>query len=358
MHTFEHSTPNASHASPGSRQQRIGPVFALLLLAPVVAEVLYGATRVSVLFVLIPEIMVWGLGALLIRECLRRWNKGWETMLLLGIALAIAEEFVIQQTSLAPLVGVTAHAYGRVWGVNWVYCLWAIGYESGWVVLIPVQLTELLFPDRRQHLWLRPRGMALASFIFVVGACMAWYGWTQRARVKIFHMQPYSPPPIYVAGAIVAILLLVVSAYALPTLRRASESSNAKKVPSAWRVGATCFALGAPWAAFALLGWGTGAVPKVPFQAVLACGGAWAALTLLLMQRWTSSRDWNDAHRYSVVFGGIMACIVGGFAMFKFGGALRVDWVGKAILDTVAIVWLIRVGRSIQKRSFSQLQTP
>lgn len=106
--------------------------------------------------ILIPQITVWGGGALLIRECIRRWRKGWQSMLVMGLALAVAEEWLIQQTSISPLVASGECAYGRVWGVNWVYFLWGLGYESVWVVLVPVQLTELLFPGLRDACWLRP----------------------------------------------------------------------------------------------------------------------------------------------------------------------------------------------------------
>jgi hypothetical protein len=79
----------------------LAPAFTLLILAPVVAEVLGGATRLSFIFVLIPEIMVWGCGALIAREVVRRWQGGWTSTLLLGLGLSIAEEFIIQQTSLS-----------------------------------------------------------------------------------------------------------------------------------------------------------------------------------------------------------------------------------------------------------------
>jgi len=45
--------------------QRLGPVVTLLLLAPIIAEVLHGATRISSIFALIPEIGAWGCGALI-----------------------------------------------------------------------------------------------------------------------------------------------------------------------------------------------------------------------------------------------------------------------------------------------------
>ena len=191
MNSREQSPPIALSPMAETRWMRIGPIITLLLLAPVISELLYGAVRVTTIFILIPEILTWGCSALLIREVVRRWHKGWQSMLLLGVALAVAEEWVIQQTSISPLVSTGQHAYGRVWGINWIWFLWALGYESVWVVLIPVQLTELLFPGYR--LWLRTRGLVIASVAFLVGAFAAWYGWTQRARVAIFHMAPYSP---------------------------------------------------------------------------------------------------------------------------------------------------------------------
>jgi hypothetical protein len=160
------SHPQQPIAARPSRWQRVGPIFALLLLAPGIAELLYGAIRLSTIFVLVSEITTWGCGALLIRECVRRWHKGWQSMLLLGLALAVAEEWVMQQTSISPLTGPGQDGYGRVWGVNWVYFLWALGYESVWVVLLPVQLTELLFPERRSHRWVHARGFAIACAVF------------------------------------------------------------------------------------------------------------------------------------------------------------------------------------------------
>jgi uncharacterized membrane protein YhaH (DUF805 family) len=58
------SHPKRPIAARSSRWQRIGPIVSLLL-APIISELLYGAMRVSVIFILIPEILTWGCGALL-----------------------------------------------------------------------------------------------------------------------------------------------------------------------------------------------------------------------------------------------------------------------------------------------------
>jgi len=182
-----------------------------------------------------------------------------------------------------------------------------------------------------------------------VGACMAWYGWTQRARVLIFHMPPYSPPPLYLAGAIAVIVLLILAAYTLPQARRGNSQVGSSTAPSPLLAGSVVTTLGSAWAAFVLLGFGS--LPAIPFLLALAAGVAWCGLTLFLMRRWTSSSNWGDTHRFALVFGGILGCMLGGFAVFKVGGALRIDWIGKAILNVAAVAWLITIGRTVAGRT-------
>jgi hypothetical protein len=79
------------------------PAVVLLLLAPVVGELLNGATRLSFAFALLPQILVWGCGTLLIREAVRRWRGGPTSILALALGLSIWVEFFVLQTSLAPL---------------------------------------------------------------------------------------------------------------------------------------------------------------------------------------------------------------------------------------------------------------
>ena len=75
---------------PSPRWQRIAPALTLIVVSPMVAEVLPGATRFSALFVFPIEMCVWGGGALLIRAAVRRWRLGWPSMLLLALCLSIA----------------------------------------------------------------------------------------------------------------------------------------------------------------------------------------------------------------------------------------------------------------------------
>ncbi len=316
------------------------PAVTLAVLAPVIAEVLYGATRVSVIFVLIPQIAVWGCGALLVRYGVRRRRRGWLSLLLLGLALAIAEECVIQQTSLAPLVGLAQHAYGRVWGVNWVYFLWAVGYESVWVVVLPVKLTELLFPARRDELWLGGRGLFWAAGLFLAGSFIAWYSWTQHARTAVFHMPEYQPPRAYILLAVLAIALLAAASLGPWRPSWPGRLAAGGFAPQPRVVGLAALLFGLPWSVLVLFG--LGMFPAIPFQVPLWAGAAVAVAVLLLFARWTSSSGWRDRHRLAAVNGGIAACMAGGFVVFAVGGALLADWIGKTILNITALVALAR----------------
>src|SRR3954463_7062141 len=101
---------------------RMAPALLLVFLAPMFAEVLPGATRFSSIFVFPIEMAVWGGGAVMIRALVRSRGLGWWSLFLLGLALAVAEECLIQQTSLAPLVlRLKGVEWARAYGVNYVY---------------------------------------------------------------------------------------------------------------------------------------------------------------------------------------------------------------------------------------------
>src|SRR4029079_18130918 len=147
-----------------SRFARALPALSLMVLSPLVAEVLPGATRISAIFVLPIEILIWGGGTVLIREAVRRWQLGWRNLLLLALALAIAEECLIQQTSLAPVVvKLKGEEYARGFGFNYVYFLWALIYEVAFLVFFPIGLAELIFRSRRREPWLNAAGAVMIA---------------------------------------------------------------------------------------------------------------------------------------------------------------------------------------------------
>ena len=328
------------------RERFAAPIWTLLLLAPFIAEVLSGSTRASFLFVFLPEVMVWGVGALFCRELVRRWRAGGTSLLFLGLALSIAEEFIIQQTSLAPLPFPGSHPnYGRVWGVNVIYFLFMLGYESVWVAVVPVQVTELLFPQYSRLPWLRRRGAIVSCIAFLVGCRIAWYGWTQQARPRL-HAAPYHPSWAMIALGLFLIVGLIGLAYLVRGFGRRSAEDRRRTVP-AWLGGLTAFVMGSAW--FWLIGQQFIPNPLRPFWVAIIAGAAWATIAFVLFFRWTSRPAWTEVHSFAAAFGATLACILTPYLTITSWP--RIDIVGKIVFDVVALAGFLLLGRKVFART-------
>src|SRR6516225_9090870 len=301
--------------------KRALPALALVLVAPLVAEVLPGATRFSSLFVLPVEMCVWGGGALMIRYAVRRWRLGWAHMLALALALAIAEECLIQQTSLAPMfIRLKGETYARAFGVNYVYFLWALVYEAVFVVILPIYLVELIFPDRREELWVSVAGLIVAAVLFFLGSFLAWYSWTQIARPSVFHVPAYNPPPGAILIATCAIGVLIFLALG-PYRDVLSRPSTPLRPPPPWLLGT------APW---------------FPPAVAVAAGLLLAAVVLFSLPRWSADPRWRRGHEFGLIFGTMLGSMMVGF--IGFIGAAPLDLFFKIVVNLLAVALLIALG--------------
>jgi hypothetical protein len=342
--------PDPRTAPPDSPAPPMGrtaaPVVVLLLLSPIIGEVLFGATRITTLFVLIPQVGTWGCAALLIRGVVRHRRRGWPAILLLGLALAVAEECVIQQTSLAPLVGADPeHPYGRALGVNWVYFLWALGYETVWVVVLPIQLTELIFPARRDEPWLGRRGIIISSVVFLLASFVAWYSWTQVFVPRFFpELASYRVPLTSIVAALAVIGGLTVAALIpRPSPRARAEARGS---PRPWLVGMVAFGLGLPWFGLVVLAYG--AARAIPPVIAMLTGLSVAGIALSRFSRWSRTPDWDDSSRLASISGALLASMMAGFPILILGDAPSVDVFGKLALNIVAVWLLIGLARRMR----------
>ncbi|MEP6948371.1 MAG: hypothetical protein ABI863_03820 [Ginsengibacter sp.] len=327
-------------------KKTIWPALTLMLAAPLLTEVLPGATRFSSIFVFPIEMCVWGGGALLIRYAVRRWQLGWLQMLFLAIALAIAEECLIQQTSLAPMVirlkGIT---YARALGINYVYFLWALIYEPVFVVFLPVYLVELIFPRRREGLWLSKAGLFLIIPLFLFGSFLAWFTWTQIARPRVFHLPVYHPPlaTITFAAAVIGGLIFMT----LGPLRRKHLLQPAPlKLFNPWIHGIA----GAVWAIllFGLVLLGFGIAPYFPPLIAILGGIFLVTVIVYLVPRWAASQSWRRKHVFGLIFGTMMGSMIAGH--IGFIGTTGPDLYFKVITNILAIVLMIWLGLKVNKQ--------
>jgi len=320
--------------------KRASPALTLVLMAPLVAEVLPGATRFSSLFVLPVEMCVWGGGALMIRYAVRRWRLGWAHMLALALALAIAEECLIQQTSLAPMVlRLKGETYARAFGVNYVYFLWALVYEAVFVVILPIHLVELIFPDRREELWVSKAGLIVAAVLFLLGSFLAWYSWTQIARPRVFHVPAYNPPPGAVLFATCAIVVIMFMALG-PYRDVLSVSCTPQRPPPPWLLGTAGASWAVLWYGLVLLGFGI--APWFSPAVAVVTGLLLAAAVPFCLSRWSAGPRWSRGHEFGLIFGTMLGSMMIGF--IGFIGAAPVDLLFKILVDFLAVALLIALG--------------
>ena len=323
-------------------------IWTLLILAPVISEVLSGSTRLSIIFVLIPEVMVWGCGALLCRELVRRWRGGATSLLMLGLALSIAEEFIIQQTSIAPLPFPGSNAsYGRYAGVNWLYFLFMLGFESVAVVLVPVQVTELIFPDRHKQQWLRKRGIIATCIVFLIGSRIAWYGWTQQARPRL-NAAPYHPPMNLILLGFAVIAVLIFMAWLLREHGHSSQTESHRPLhPSL--ICLIAFLLSGPW--FWLITLLFVPHPGLAVWIPISAGIVWAILSYALVSYLTAAHGWRDIHRWALSFGSVLGFMAPGD--ISAAGWTGVDLIGKFAFQLLAVVGFLLLARKVWQRESS-----
>jgi len=199
-------------------------------MSPMVGELLSGSSPPSSFFNPFSLFILSGLygsGALIVRESVRRWGKGWPSVLLLGAAYGILEEGVMVKSFFDPswpdlgLLGV----YGRWMGVNWVWAEWLTIYHAIYSITIPILLIELLFPAYRRSNYLDRRGLAfffgLISFVIIFGH---------------IYLTPYRLTLVELLSCFIAIAVLIILAKRIQC-RRFCGSGRGANTFRLWALG-------------------------------------------------------------------------------------------------------------------------
>lgn len=286
--------------------KRLIPVLTLAMLSPFIAEVLLGATPLSRVASLPPLILLYGCGAVFIRELARRVGPGWDRIAWLAAAYALVEEGLVMQTLFSPDLFGAAACGGRLWGVNWVWTQALLGYHIVWSIIIPIALVEMLFPERRAQPWLGRKGIAVALTCYLLGAVAI--GITFRKFIT----------PNFRASASLLVCTADVSAcliaWALCKPRNTISSpagASSGIAPSPWLIGFLSFIAATLWIQLFTLrqplraGW----IVLLPmlFEALFA----WEFVVLI--RRWAQpGYCWTDRYRLALITGALTASILYG----------------------------------------------
>jgi hypothetical protein len=314
-------------------------------MAPLVGEVLLGATPVSRLGGLIPLSALYGGGAVLIREIASRQNARWRCMALLGAAYAIIEEGLAVQSLFNPDLFHAGALGGRALGVNWVWTEWTIGYHIAWSIAIPVLLVELLLPRQRGVPWLGTRGIIGMGVLYALGA------FAIAAIFRVIVAPGFHTPPLLMAGAVIASVALIVAGLRGPRVSSDTPAQGpttpSRQPPGPWLVGLLTFGAAGLW--FGLL-----ALPAVLRQgssvvlpmllAIAMIAGLWA-----LVNRWSRADSWTDLHRLALAAGPVAVSMTFGFVAVTAGN--RIDHWGQGVISVVVLLSIVMLARHLSRRA-------
>jgi hypothetical protein len=310
----------------GRARRAIWPALALVIVAPLVAEYLLGNLPIKLLPALIVLGPIYGGGALLIREAVRRAGRGWPSILLLGMAYGIFEEAFTTQSLFNPNylklnLGLLTPAYIPSLGIGAWWTLWMLMVHGIWSISTPIALVEACVPDRARTPWLGRVGQAVTALVFLFGAT--------TSGLMQYKQDPFLASKVQFGVSALAIVLLAVVAFVMPVRHRVNAAGMAV---SAWVVGAVALLFGSA-ALFVPKDRGWGAV-----AALLALDIA----MLVLVIRWSQRSGWGLEHQLALGAGAALAYGWHAFLQHPAVGGLDASVrVGNAIFLTaaIALIW-------------------
>lgn len=315
---------------PPRRSTRVGLALALVVLAPLGAEYVTGydtstgdpAALLQGLLFLAP---LYGVPALLIRECARRLDLGWSGVALLAAAFGVVQAGVVDQSLFNDSYRdieywEQGYAPTLVAALGFPVAL-AVQFVAGhviWSYVIPIVLAEALAPAASRLPWLRAPGLLLVTVAYLTTAVLIWW---YHQQTETDHASAGE-----VAGASLVAVLCVVAALTAGRRRSRCRPGGAPAplvVAGVAVVATVCFnLLPGTW-------WGTAA--GVALLAVVAVGVG-------LLAR---SCGWQPRHVASVAAGALVGRAVIGFLVDPLGD---VDPVAKYAHNGVFLAGAVLLG--------------
>jgi hypothetical protein len=246
--------------------------------------------------------LIYGSGALLIREVARRTRRGWGCIALLACAYGFIEEGLVTQSLFNPnYLGLRLLDFGFIpaLGTALPWLVFVISIHVIWSICVPIGLTESLFRRHRDRPWLGTIGTAICCVLFLAGCALI--------AVFTYKQRPFVASPGQFAATVMIVIGLIVAAmkWARPHEGRFHPPHPAILFAAALIPGS------------ALMGLQQLAESRLHFSAwgcVAAVVGVEATF-VLFMALFARGKIWTDRHRFALVAGGFLTYAWIGFVM-------------------------------------------
>jgi hypothetical protein len=308
----------------------VAPALGLSFVAPLVAEFLLGDLPINFLGVLAILAPLYGGGALLIRETVRRSERGWPSIFVLAFVYAVFEEAFTTQTLFNPdylhlNMHLLAPAYIPALGIGMWWTIFVLTLHTVWSISTSIALVEALVPDRATTPWLGGIGLSVITVLFVLASIAS-----TAHEIKQDHFVA-SMKQFVVSGIIC--LVASVAAFRLP--KRSSVSAPGS-VPSPWLVGAGALLAGS---IFMLVPnhWGWGAVGVYVLLDIV---------TIAVISVLSRRAGWDGRHRLALAGGAALTYAWHGFVQTPvIGKSLVIARVGNVVFAAGLVVLLAITAR-------------
>ncbi|BCJ46444.1 hypothetical protein GCM10010168_60830 [Actinoplanes ianthinogenes] len=314
-----------------TRPRNRAAAWTLVFLAPVVAELCLGLAPLRVAWVFLFFVPLYGAGALLIRETVRRFGGGYPSLLLLGVTYGLVEEGLVLQGMTSPHLYGAADWAPRLAGLNTAYAELNLIYHPVFSVTIPIILVELLFPAHGRQPYLRRGGLITTAVVAVLGALLL------RVTIPPSEDPGYTLAPV-AAAVIVTVALLVTAAAIIVRTKHLRPANPPRVLPSPAVTG-----LAAGAAAFGFLAL---VFPFAGADQPFFTRGAWSLLPMAVaallvlgagvtLRRRHAHPSWNPRHLLAVAIGATVGHTLFGLV------ANAASWPDRAFLAALAALTVL-----------------
>jgi hypothetical protein len=349
-----------------TRQRTWPAVLTLLLLPGLTAEALTGSTPILVYLTnpvsFISNTLLYGGGALLIRELVRRRRLGWTSILLLGGAYGIFEEGLVVNTWANPWLPqvctiIRGRAtgicnYSRVGGINLSWAASLTVFHAVVSITIPILLVELVFSGRAALPWLgRKLTIALiCGELLILGAGLFLNVYSFRQH----HLAgPPAGPYLVEVG-----LMIILGALALSRTPAAETPPyymphlpEVKTAPHLWTLRIFGFVGLLVNTVLASLCQGA----RIPFPAELVANAVLLLAAGWRVFAWSRRRGWGQQHRLALASGALGFFIIFWAPILELVGSAGGNSTrGSAVWALIYLIFLLVLARRVGRHPRGQ----